>query len=104
MYSDIPIHIRLSERWLVDPGYDAKRYFRDIDLKHCAGRYPTSDRKPELTVPGIVIDFARRQPAFGRKRRLLEIAGALKMPPLQLFDICRWADLKEEAENKRGAG
>ena len=95
MYSDIPIHIRLSERWLVDPEYNAKRYYHDIELKHDHGRTPYTDRKKEPTVPESVIEYARKRPVGGGQRDLIEIAGALKIPSLRLFDLCRYADIME---------
>ena len=91
-YTQIPLHIKLTERWKIDPEYDAHKYYRDMELKE--RRQSTTNRRPERTVPDSVIEFARRR-IHGQQRRLLEIAGAVGMPIRDFHELVKYADKME---------
>jgi hypothetical protein len=86
VYTHIPIHVRLTERWKIDPGYDADAYRVNNDLRD---KYQAStDAKPETLIPEVVLEYASR---FRKKGslELLPMAAAVGMDPLDFYNVVK---------------
>ena len=82
---NIPIHIRLSERWLVDPAYNAEVYHKREDLTE---RFKHGGKPMDHAVPESVLKFIAEATASGEANHVvLEAAGALKMDRKRLNSI-----------------
>lgn len=77
-YSHIPLHLRITERWKIDPAYDEARYYRDRRRTYTV----TTHLREWPRVPESVLDYAAS--IGGMKsgvRAWWEIAGAVRMLP-----------------------
>ena len=88
MYSDIPIHIRLSERWLVDPGYDKWNYHKRESI---LARSRTGRQRVFRNVPQSVLAYLSTVAYSSdvRENVVGAAAYALGMLPLDLMGMIK---------------
>lgn len=86
-YSHIPIHIRLTERWKIDPDYDAETYHK---REHLIGRSRTGRSRVFHSVPDIVVDYlCELYMAHNGRGAIAAAAGAIGMPAVDLLGIVK---------------
>ena len=97
--TSVPIHVRITERWKIDPEYNKEIYHRHTDLSEKYDQVVDA-AKPELTVPMRVIEFAKQQKETVDGVPWADIAGALKMPASDFRDLAKY-HIKKMGKPKR---
>ena len=87
-YSHIPMHVRITERWKIDPGYDDAVYYRNLDRRGSDCVLSVFREWPR--VPEMVLEYASRIGGQGAGfREWTEIAGAVRVLPEDFREMVR---------------